>query len=55
MVDTGYLYRRQANRRTDSTTNSSSGVLYLTIEMAFSSSTSPIDIGGVRLTLEYDD
>jgi len=31
-----------------------SGILYLTIEFAFSSSTSNIWIGGVRLTLEHD-
>jgi hypothetical protein len=35
--------------------SSSSGVLYLTIELAFSGASSPIDIGGARLTLEYDN
>ncbi|MDD5371224.1 MAG: hypothetical protein PHQ40_19245 [Anaerolineaceae bacterium] len=33
---------------------SSSGVLYLTFELAFNSGTSWVDIGGVRLTLEHD-
>ena len=32
-----------------------SGVLYLTLELAFSGEASPIDIGGARLTLEYDE
>jgi len=31
-----------------------SGILYLTLELAFESSTSWIEIGGVRLTLEHD-
>jgi len=31
-----------------------SGILYLTLELAFGSSTSWIEIGGVRLTLEHD-
>ena len=35
--------------------SSNSGVLYLTIEFFFSGPSSPIDLGGVRLTLEYDD
>jgi len=30
-------------------------VLYLTIELAFNGEASPIDLGGVRLTLEYDE
>jgi len=32
-----------------------SGVLYLTLELAFSGEASPIDVGGARLTLEYDE
>lgn len=43
----------------DLTTNNvlsvSSGVLYLTIELGFNGPASPIDFGGARLTLEYDD
>jgi hypothetical protein len=35
--------------------SSNSGVLYLTIELTFNSSSSAINIGGVRLTLEYED
>jgi hypothetical protein len=31
-----------------------SGILYLTIEMGFSGSSTPIDIGGVRLTLAHE-
>jgi hypothetical protein len=31
-----------------------SGILYLTLEFAFNSSTSWVEIGGVRLTLEHD-
>lgn len=32
-----------------------SGVLYLTLELGFSGASTWIDLGGVRLTLEYDD
>lgn len=32
----------------------SSGILYLTLELAFNSGTSWVEIGGVRLTLEHD-
>jgi hypothetical protein len=35
--------------------SSNSGVIYLTIELGFSGPASPIDFGGARLTLEYDD
>ena len=35
--------------------SASSGVLYLTLELSFSGEVSYIEIGGVRLTLEYDD
>jgi hypothetical protein len=42
----------------DTTTNNvltaDSGILYLTLELAFNSSTSWVEIGGVRLTLEHD-
>ncbi len=42
----------------DLTTNNvlseDSGVLYLTLELAFSGATSWVDIGGVRLTLEHE-
>jgi hypothetical protein len=42
----------------DLTTNniltSTSGVLYLTFEMAFSGASTWVNIGGVRLTLEHD-
>jgi hypothetical protein len=31
-----------------------SGILYLTLELAFNSSTSWVEIGGVRLTLQHD-
>ncbi len=31
-----------------------SGILYLTLELAFNSGTSWVEIGGVRLTLEHD-
>jgi hypothetical protein len=34
---------------------SGSGVIYITIELSFSAASTVIDIGGVRLTLEYDD
>ncbi|MCL4263910.1 MAG: hypothetical protein KJ069_11875 [Anaerolineae bacterium] len=43
----------------DLTTNNvltaDSGVLYLTLELGFSGASTWIDLGGVRLTLEYDD
>ena len=43
----------------DLTTNNvfttNSGVIYLTLELAYSGSTAWVEIGGVRLTLEYDD
>jgi hypothetical protein len=32
-----------------------SGILYLTIELAFSSPSAQIEIGGARLTLEFDE
>lgn len=32
-----------------------SGVLYLTLELAFSGASTYIDLGGIRLTLEYDN
>jgi hypothetical protein len=35
--------------------SSDSGVLYLTIELAFSGASTWVEIGGARLTLEYDD
>ncbi len=42
----------------DTTTNNvltaDSGILYLTLELAFNSSTSWVEIGGVRLTLQHD-
>ena len=31
-----------------------SGILYLTLELAFSGSTTWVEIGGVRLTLEHN-
>ena len=31
-----------------------SGILYLTLELAFNSDTSWVEVGGVRLTLEHD-
>ena len=31
-----------------------SGILYLTLELAFYSDTAWVEIGGVRLTLEHD-
>jgi hypothetical protein len=40
---------------TNNVLSSSSGVLYLTIELGFNGPASPIDFGGARLTLEYDD
>lgn len=39
---------------TNNTLSASSGILYLTIELDFSSSTSYVRIGGARLTLEHD-
>ncbi len=39
---------------TNNTLSSSSGVLYLTIEFSFSGASTWINLGGVRLTLEYD-
>ena len=40
---------------TNNVLSSNSGVIYLTIELGFSGPASPIDFGGARLTLEYDD
>ena len=42
------------NLSSNNVLSSSSGILYLTIEMAFSGSTSWIDIGGARLTLAHE-
>jgi len=39
---------------TNNTLTANSGVLYLTIELAFSGAATWIDIGGVRLTLDHD-
>lgn len=39
---------------TNNTLSASSGVLYLTLQLAFNSTTSYIELGGVRLTLEHD-
>lgn len=39
---------------TNNTLSSSSGVLYLTLQLAFNSTSSYIELGGVRLTLEHD-
>jgi hypothetical protein len=39
---------------TNNTLSSMSGVLYLTLQLAFNSDTSYIELGGVRLTLEHD-
>ena len=38
----------------NNTLSSASGVLYLTLQLAFNSTTSYIELGGVRLTLEHD-
>lgn len=43
------------NLTTNNVLTADSGVLYLTLELAFSGASTWIDIGGVRLTLEYDD
>ena len=40
---------------TNNVLSSNSGVIYLTIELGFNGPASPIDFGGARLTLEYDD
>jgi hypothetical protein len=40
---------------TNNVVSSSAGVIYLTIELGFNGPASPIDFGGARLTLEYDD
>lgn len=40
---------------TNNVSTTSSGVVYLTLELAYSGSTTWVEIGGVRLTLEYDD
>jgi hypothetical protein len=39
---------------TNNTLSSDSGVLYLTIELNFSGASTWVNLGGVRLTLEYD-
>jgi hypothetical protein len=39
---------------TNNTLSASSGVLYLTLQLAFNSTSSYIELGGVRLTLEHD-
>lgn len=39
---------------TNNVLSANSGVLYLTIELAFNGEASPIDFGGARLTLEYN-
>lgn len=39
---------------TENTLSPTSGILYLTLELSFSSDTTWIDFGGARLTLEYD-
>jgi hypothetical protein len=38
----------------NNTLTANSGVLYLTVEMAFSGASTWVEIGGVRLTLEHD-
>jgi hypothetical protein len=40
---------------TNNVLSSNSGILYLTIEFSFASADSPINFGGARLTLEYQD
>lgn len=40
---------------TNNVLTADSGVLYLTLELDFSGASTWIDLGGVRLTLEYDD
>ena len=40
---------------TNNVLNDEYGVLYLTIEISFASSTDWIEIGGVKLTLEHDN
>ena len=39
---------------TNNTLSANSGVLYLTLQLAFNSDSSYIELGGVRLTLEHD-
>lgn len=40
---------------TNNVLSADSGVLYLTLEIAFSGSSTYFDLGGIRLTLEYDN
>jgi hypothetical protein len=42
------------NITSNNTLSSSSGVLYLTLELSFSGASTYVEIGGVRLTLEHD-